>query len=96
MPYIERLDHWVRPINRWKQRCKRPCLINFSRSPRRPSGSSSKENNADPGQIGDYISALFNAAALYGVRFGYVIWGINDGSWQIVGTNLTPQLQYRQ
>ena len=45
-----------------------------------------KENNADPQQIGEYISALSNAAALHGERVGYIIWGINDDSRQIVGT----------
>ena len=39
-----------------------------------------KENSADPQQIGEYISALSNAAALHGERVGYIIWGINDDS----------------
>ena len=50
-----------------------------------------KENNADPQQIGEYISALSNAASLHGERFGYIIWGINDDSRQIVGTEFRPR-----
>lgn len=50
-----------------------------------------KMNNQDPQEIGEYISALANTAALYGKSFGYVIWGIEDSSHNIIGTNFNPK-----
>lgn len=38
-----------------------------------------KHNNTDPQMIGEYLSALSNAAALEGQPFGYIVWGIEDG-----------------
>ncbi|MGF6272068.1 ATP-dependent DNA helicase RecG [Massilia sp. UYP11] len=49
-----------------------------------------KHNNVDPHMIGEYISALSNAAALDGEPFGYVLWGIEDGSQSVVGTKFNP------
>ena len=39
-----------------------------------------KHNNSDPNEIGEYISALSNSAALEGRPFGYVVWGVDDSS----------------
>lgn len=36
--------------------------------------------------VGEYISALSNEAALCGKEYGYLIWGIKDGTLDIVGT----------
>ena len=49
-----------------------------------------KENLADPEQIGEYISALSNSAALNGKRKGYLVWGIEDGTHEVVGTSFAP------
>lgn len=49
-----------------------------------------KHNNTDPHVIGEYLSALANAAALDGAPFGYVVWGIEDGSHQVLGTPFKP------
>ncbi len=46
-----------------------------------------KENNADPQDVGEYISALANAAALVGKAHGYIIWGVNDDTHEVVGTS---------
>ncbi len=46
-----------------------------------------KHNNAEPEQIGEYISALANAAALYGKAFAYMLWGIDDKTHDIIGTS---------
>ena len=46
-----------------------------------------KRNNADPKIIGKNISALSNGAALHDRPFGYLIWGIDDDSHQVVGTD---------
>ena len=50
-----------------------------------------KENNADPEEIGEYISALSNSAALLGKPQGYLIWGIKDGAHELVGTSFRPR-----
>ncbi len=50
-----------------------------------------KHNNAIPEQVGEYISALANSAALLGKRCGYVVWGIDDKTHDIVGTSFNPE-----
>lgn len=49
-----------------------------------------KVNNADPQEIGEYLSALANAAALNGKAFAYMVWGIQDQTHRIVGTSFRP------
>lgn len=49
-----------------------------------------KENYADPTMIGKYISALANSAALADQSFGYVVWGIRNGTHAVVGSQLQP------
>jgi predicted HTH transcriptional regulator len=49
-----------------------------------------KVNNHKPEEIGQYISALSNAAALNGKTHGYLIWGIEDIGHAIVGTAFSP------
>ncbi len=49
-----------------------------------------KVNNADPEEIGQYLSALANAAALNGKAFAYMVWGVEDQTHRIVGTNFYP------
>ncbi|HZL35822.1 MAG TPA: ATP-binding protein [Tepidisphaeraceae bacterium] len=49
-----------------------------------------KHNNSDPADIGEYISAISNSAALHGRPRGYVIWGVKDGTHDLVGTSFRP------
>ncbi|PKO83953.1 MAG: transcriptional regulator [Betaproteobacteria bacterium HGW-Betaproteobacteria-11] len=49
-----------------------------------------KENDAEPPQIGEYLSALSNSAALAGKAFAYLVWGIRDGDHAVVGTGFSP------
>jgi predicted HTH transcriptional regulator len=49
-----------------------------------------KHNNADPEQVGEYISALSNSAALLGERAGFLIWGVEDDTHNIIGTSFNP------
>jgi predicted HTH transcriptional regulator len=49
-----------------------------------------KENNANPEEVGEYISALANAAALQGKAFAYLVWGVRDADHEIVGTSFDP------
>lgn len=46
-----------------------------------------KQNNGKPEEIGEYISALSNAACLHDKQAGYLIYGIEDGTHAIVGTS---------
>ncbi len=46
-----------------------------------------KHNNSKPEQIGQYISALSNSAFLAGEPFGYLVFGVDDATLQIVGTD---------
>jgi len=50
-----------------------------------------KHNNADAQQIGEYLSALSNSAALDGKAFAYLLWGVDDATHGIVGTHFDPQ-----
>ena len=45
-----------------------------------------KHNDAEPKQIGEYVSALANSAALDGRAHGYLVWGIDDAGHAILGT----------
>jgi predicted HTH transcriptional regulator len=49
-----------------------------------------KHNNDNPEQIGEYISALANSAALSGKVHGYMLWGVTDDGHDIVGTKFRP------
>lgn len=49
-----------------------------------------KENVANPEDIGEYVSALSNTAALEGKANAYVVWGIKDGTHQVTGTSFQP------
>ena len=49
-----------------------------------------KHNNADPQEIGEYVSALSNAAAINGKAFAYVIWGVDDQTHEVLGTTFSP------
>ena len=45
-----------------------------------------KENWFDKDELGAYISAMSNSAAEHGEDFAYFVWGIKDGTREIVGT----------
>lgn len=49
-----------------------------------------KHNNGQPKEIGEYLSALSNSAALHGMSSAYIIWGIDDLTHEIVGTTFVP------
>ena len=49
-----------------------------------------KVDQADPLIVGEYVSALTNAAALHGKARAYVLWGIEDGTHAVVGTSFAP------
>lgn len=49
-----------------------------------------KHNNENPQEIGEYLSALSNAAALSGKSHAYLVWGIEDGTHAVLGTKFVP------
>ena len=44
-----------------------------------------KKNNAE--ELGEYISALSNAACLHNKPYGYIVFGIDNETHQIIGTS---------
>lgn len=50
-----------------------------------------KRGNDAPREIGEYISALSNSAALLGKPSAYLLWGIDDTTHEIVGTTFAPR-----
>ncbi len=46
-----------------------------------------KANFFKPEEIGKYISAISNAASMAGRKCGYMVWGIDDSTHLVVGTN---------
>lgn len=49
-----------------------------------------KVDDAEPKEIGEYLSALSNSAALAGKAFAYLVWGVTDSDHAIVGTHFVP------
>lgn len=51
-----------------------------------------KHNNDDAVLIGEYVSALANSAALLGKQSAYVVWGVQDDTHAVIGTEFKPAL----
>jgi len=49
-----------------------------------------KRNRHEPQQLGEYLSALANAACLAGQPLGYLVFGIDDATHDVVGTDFDP------
>lgn len=49
-----------------------------------------KSNLNEPKDIGEYLSALANVAALDGHDRGWVVWGVEDGTQKVKGTVFDP------
>ncbi|WP_231961667.1 ATP-binding protein [Urechidicola croceus] len=52
-----------------------------------------KLNNAT--EIGEYISALSNSACIQDKEFGYIVFGIDDRTHRIVGTEFSPYIKVK-
>ena len=50
-----------------------------------------KVNNNEPSMIGEYISALSNSSTICEKDKAYLLWGINDATHEIIGTNFNPK-----
>lgn len=49
-----------------------------------------KSNRQEPAEIGEYLSALANAAALDGHDRAWMVWGVEDGTHLVKGTTFDP------
>ena len=49
-----------------------------------------KHGNENPDEIGKYISALANSACCENREYGYMVWGIEDGTHIFKGTSFNP------
>ena len=67
-------------------------VAEFRKLPQETGWLEFKENNTNPEDIGEYISALSNTAAVEGKANAYVIWGIKDDTHEVVGTTFKPAL----
>ena len=52
-----------------------------------------KHNNCEPTMVGEDISALANSATLNDRDYAYMIWGVDDGTHEIIGTKVRLQLE---
>ena len=50
-----------------------------------------KRNVAEPERIGRYLSALSNSAALHARSRGYVVWGVENETHNLVGSSFRPR-----
>ena len=49
-----------------------------------------KGNNSDPEMIGKRCAALSNSARIEGQNIAYMVWGVEDGSHAVTGTDFNP------
>ena len=55
-----------------------------------------KENWFQAEALGEYVSALSNAAAFHCKKNAYFVWGVSDGNHDIVGTTFNQYMDYNQ
>lgn len=65
-------------------------LTDLRRLPKEAEWVEFKGSNDDPHEIGEYLSALANSAALLGKKTAWIVWGIKDGTHSLVGTTFKP------
>lgn len=54
-----------------------------------------KENWKDPVELGQYISAMSNAAVMCGQDFAYFVWGVSNDGHKVVGTSFKYQIDVK-
>ena len=54
-----------------------------------------KENWYEPVELGQYISAMSNAAVMRGEDFAYFVWGVKDDDHSVVGTSFKFQIDVK-
>ena len=66
-------------------------LSELRKLPRETEWLEFKHQNGEPDEIGEYLSALANSAALTGKITAYMFWGIDDVTHDIIGTRFLPR-----
>lgn len=51
-----------------------------------------KVNNEKPEMVGEYISALANSATLHNVQKAYLVYGVEDETLELIGTDFRPKM----
>lgn len=69
------------------------CIQSLTSLPKETEWVEWKQNYVNPEDIGEYISALSNSAALYRKNAGFLIWGVEDDTHKIVGTSFEPRAE---
>lgn len=72
------------------QQYLRSLVLEFSALPAETGWLEFKHNKAEPQDIGEYIAALANTAALEGRAHAYLLWGVANEGHAIVGTSFDP------
>lgn len=67
-------------------------LAELRKFPRETEWAEFKHNNAEPDEIGEYLSALANAAALAGKVHAWLVWGVHNDTHEVIGTTFNPAL----
>ena len=62
----------------------------LQRLPREQGTVEFKSNLAEPEDIGQYLSALANTAALHGHERAWLVWGVADGTHAVTDTSFDP------
>jgi len=65
-------------------------LLELVKQPKESEWVEFKHNNDSFEEIGKRISALSNGACIHNQEYGYLVYGIEDGTHKIVGTKFTP------
>lgn len=65
-------------------------LKSLTSSPKETAWIEFKRNNGAPEEVGEYISALSNAASLHKQEAGYLVFGVEDSKHTILGTSFKP------
>lgn len=68
-------------------------VVELCKLPRETGWLEFKIDEHEPQEIGEYISALANSAALDGKASAYLVWGVADTDHHIVGTHFKPWTQ---
>gem|GEM_PF-2303885 len=55
-----------------------------------------KENWFQPDTLGEYVSAMSNAAAFHNRKYAFFVWGINNDTHEIIGTTFNQYCEYNK
>jgi predicted HTH transcriptional regulator len=78
-------------INNMNDKELKTIIADIQASPKECEWVEIKENNSNPEEIGEYVSALANGAAYMGQSKGYLVFGMNDKTQAIIGTTYHPK-----